>query len=100
MPTQRRVPIKKAHRLSRQVRRNYCPISEQNELNLVDNESTWVVDSSVLFHLTANRKCFSSYKAGDGGLLKMGNEGACRIVSIGDVCLVTSIGCRLVLKDV
>ena len=30
----------------------------------------------------------------------MGNEGACRIVGIGDVCLVTSTGCQLVLGDV
>ena len=32
--------------------------------------------------------------------MKMGNEGACQIVSIGDVCLVTSTGCNLVLRDV
>ena len=30
----------------------------------------------------------------------MGNDGACRIVGIGNVCLLTSAGCRMVLKDV
>ena len=30
----------------------------------------------------------------------MGNEGACRIVGIGDVCLTTSTGCKLLLIDV
>ena len=30
----------------------------------------------------------------------MRNEEACQIIGIGDVCLTTSIGCKLVLKDV
>ena len=30
----------------------------------------------------------------------MGNEAKCEIVSMGDVELETSIGCKLVLKDV
>ena len=30
----------------------------------------------------------------------MGNEGASKIVSIGDICLETSIGCKLLLKNV
>ena len=74
-------------------------ISEQNEVNLVGDESTWVVDSGTSFHLIPDRKCFLSYKAGDHGFVKMGKEGACRIVGIGHVCLVTSIGCNLVLRE-
>ena len=46
----------------------------------------FVSQQGASFHLTPDRKCFSSYKAGDHGSVKMGNEGACRIVSIGDVC--------------
>ena len=30
----------------------------------------------------------------------MGNDGACRIVGIRDVCLLTSTGCKMVLKEV
>ena len=30
----------------------------------------------------------------------MGNDGACRIVKIGEVCLLTSTGCKMALKDV
>ena len=30
----------------------------------------------------------------------MGNEGACRIAGIGDVCLTTSTGCKLLLNNV
>ena len=75
-------------------------ISEQNKINLVSEESTWVVDSRASFHLTPNRRCFSSYTTGDYGYVKMGNDGACRIVGIGNVCLRTSSGCRMVLKDI
>ena len=52
-------------------------INEQNIMNLVGDESTWVIDSGASFHLTPDQKCFSSYKAGDLGSVKMGNEGTC-----------------------
>ena len=54
-------------------------------MNLVGDESTWVVDSGASFHLTLDQKCFSSYNTRDLGSVKMGNEGACRIIDIGDV---------------
>ena len=75
-------------------------ISEQNEVNLVGDESTCIVDSSASFHLTPNQKCFSSYRPEDLGTVKMGTERACQIVNIGDEFVVTSTGCRLVLRDV
>ena len=46
-------------------------LSEQNEVNLVGEESTWVVDSGTSFHLTFDRKCFSSHRTGDLGFVKM-----------------------------
>ena len=64
-------------------------ITEESELNLASDETTWVVDSGASFHLTPDRKCFSSYTAGDHGCVRMGNEGTCRIVGIGDVMLMT-----------
>ena len=75
-------------------------ITEESELHLVSDETTWVVDFGALYHLTPDRKCFALHKAGDHGFVKMGNEGACRIVGIGDVCLMTSTGCKMLLKDV
>ena len=51
-------------------------MTEESELHLVSNESTWVVDSGASYHLTPDRKCFSSYRAGDHDFVKMGNEGA------------------------
>ena len=38
-------------------------ITEELELHIVRNESTWVVDSGASYHLTPNWKCFSSYRA-------------------------------------
>ena len=75
-------------------------ITEESELHLVSDETTWVVDSRASYHLTPDQKCFSLYRTGDHGVVKMGNEGACRIVGIGDVCLTTSTGYKLLLKDV
>ena len=50
-------------------------ISENSEVNLVGDESTWVVDSGASFHLTPDKGFFSSYTVGDHGFVKMGNEG-------------------------
>ena len=60
-------------------------ISEQNELNRVSDKTAWVVDSATSFHLTPDHKCISSYKAEDHGFVKMENEGAWKILGIGDV---------------
>ena len=58
-------------------------ITEESELHLVNDETTWFVDSRVSFHLTPDRKCFPSYRARDHSCVRIGNEGSCRIVDIG-----------------
>ena len=75
-------------------------ISEQACVNLASDECTWVVDSDTSFHLNPKRECFSSYASGDYGYVMMGNDGSCRIVGIGNVCLLMFIGCKIMLKDV
>ena len=70
-------------------------VTEESELHLVSDETMWLVNSGVSYHLIPDRKCFSSYRAGDHNFVKMGNEGASRIVGIGDVverCLTRSGG--------
>ena len=71
---------------------------EQDRVNLANVECSWVVDSGASFHLTPKRECFSSYTTGDYGYVKMGDNGACKIVGIGSVYLTTSTGCRLILR--
>ena len=59
-----------------------------------------MVDTTMPFHIIARRDFFSSYTSGSFGWVRMGNEVKCEIVGMGDVELETSIGCKLVLKDV
>ena len=75
-------------------------IREQASVNLANAECSWRVDSGASFHLTPKRECFSSHIPGDYGYVRMGNDGECKILGIVNVCLLTSTGYRLMLKDV
>ncbi|KAA8515033.1 hypothetical protein F0562_018180 [Nyssa sinensis] len=66
----------------------------------VGNEIEWVVDTGASYHATYNKEFFTSYKAGDFGTVKMGNTSHSKIVGIGDVCIRTSVGCMMTLRDV
>lgn len=68
-------------------------------VNLASQESTWVVDSSALFHVTSG-DFFSSYTSGDFGSVRMRNDGVSKIVGTGDIHLETNMGCKLTLKEV
>jgi len=50
--------------------------------------------------LLLERTFFSSYTPGDFGVLKMGNNDTSKVVGIGTVCLKTSNGTKLILKNV
>ena len=69
-------------------------------VSLVTQDSNWVIDSGALFHVTSHSDFFTSYRTGDFGNVRMGNSGVSKIVGIGDVCLETGIGNKLILKDV
>jgi hypothetical protein len=69
-------------------------------VNLACHESMWVVDTIASFHITPHRDFFSSYTSGIFGWVRMGNEAKSEIVGMGDIQLETSIGCKLLLKNV
>jgi len=75
-------------------------VCEDAYVNLACHESMWVVDTATSFHITPHRDFFSSYISGNFGWVRMGNEAKCEIVGMGDIQLETSIGCKLLLKDV
>ena len=75
-------------------------ISEQTNVNLGNDECIWVLDSGLSLHLTPGKSKFPNYTVGDYGHVKMGNDGACKIVGIGNVWLLISISCGMLLKDV
>ncbi|KAL6315537.1 hypothetical protein AAG906_000839 [Vitis piasezkii] len=62
-------------------------------------DSTWVVDTRTSFHIT-HIEISSFYTNGSFGWVRMGNEAKREIVGMENVELETSIGCKLVLKDV
>ncbi|CAJ2652104.1 unnamed protein product [Trifolium pratense] len=78
----------------------YIICDDDDSINLVSHDSTWIIDSGASYHVTPRSDFFSSYTIGDFGTVKMGNEGVCKIVGMGDVWVETSIGCKLQLKNV
>ena len=79
-----------------------CPISFTflASLNLVCDDSNWVIDSGASYHLTSRWDYFAPYTCGDFGQVLMGNDGSSTIIAIGTVHLETSTGCKLVLRNV
>ena len=69
-------------------------------VSLTTQDSNWVIDSSALSHVTSHSDVLTSYRTSDFDNVRMGNGGISKIVGIGDICLETSIGNKLVLKDV
>jgi len=75
-------------------------VYDENLINVACDDSTWVVDSGVSFHVTYRKNFFSSYTPGDFGELKMRNNDTSKVIGIGTVCLKTSNGTKLILKNV
>ena len=73
-------------------------IHDENVINLIYDESSWVIDTSASLHVTPRKKYFISYTYGDFGVLKMGNDDSSKIVSIGDICIDNNNGIKLLLK--
>ncbi|KAJ0020875.1 hypothetical protein Pint_32538 [Pistacia integerrima] len=69
-------------------------------INLTCEDPSWVIDNGATIHATSRKDFFSSYTPGSFGTMKMGNNGMSMIIGTGDVCLETSNGSRLTLKDV
>lgn len=66
----------------------------EDGINLACDETSWVVDSGAIFHVTSRKEFFTSYILGDFRILKMGNDGLSKAVVTGTVCLETSIGTK------
>lgn len=75
-------------------------VNEADCCHVTDTSTEWVVDSGASYHCVPRREYFSTYKAGNFGTTKMGNQSVSQIVGIGDICIQTNVGCTLNLKDV
>ena len=59
-----------------------------------------MINAGTSFHVTSRVDFFNCYTSRDYGCIQMGNEGLSKIIGMGDICLKTNLGCKLVLKDV
>ncbi|GKF42555.1 putative RNA-directed DNA polymerase [Tanacetum coccineum] len=74
--------------------------SDYDMVNLVHDDSSWILDSGATCHVATRKEYFSSYTPGDFGVVRMGNTGLSRIAGIGDICLKFDTGMELVLHNV
>ena len=75
-------------------------VSDDCVVNFMSHETNWVIDSGASFHVTSRVDFFTSYTEGDYGCVRMGNKGLSKIIGMGNICLETNLGCKLLLKDV
>ena len=75
-------------------------IEEQKCQHVTNNDVEWVVNFAAPYHIIPTKGLFTTYKAGDFGIVKMGNFSYSKIVGIGDVCIETNVGSTMMLKDV
>ena len=59
-----------------------------------------MIDSVASYHVTPRKELFTSYKVGNFGRVKMGNDSYADIVRIGDIFVRANTGYTLILKDV
>ncbi|KAK8524988.1 hypothetical protein V6N12_029838 [Hibiscus sabdariffa] len=90
----------KPERVATATREDLLVICDKNLINLVCEETTWVIDTGASTHVTSRKDFFTSYTPGDFGVLKMGNDGLVTVTGMGDVSLVSNNGTKLILKNV
>ena len=62
-------------------------IRDNASVNLIGQETDWVIDSRASFHVTSRADFFTSYSQGEFGNVHMGNEDVSKMVGMGDICL-------------
>ncbi|RDY03371.1 hypothetical protein CR513_13054, partial [Mucuna pruriens] len=79
---------------------DFVILRDFKSVNLVSDESMWIIDSGATLHVTPRKEFFTSYTSGDFGVLKMGNDGVTKVISVGDVSLQTNTGMQLCFREV
>ncbi|KAG8488618.1 hypothetical protein CXB51_016586 [Gossypium anomalum] len=60
----------------------------------------WILDSSCTFHMSPNRDWFTTYETVSEGVVLMGNNASCKIVSVGTIKVKMFDGVVRTLSDV
>ncbi|RVW62633.1 Retrovirus-related Pol polyprotein from transposon TNT 1-94 [Vitis vinifera] len=79
---------------------DFLIVYDSDVVNFACQETSWVIDSGASIHATPRKDFFTSYTSGDFGSVRMGNDGSAKAIGMGDVCLETSNGTMLTLKNV
>ena len=79
---------------------DFLVLHDGDSVNLVADESMWLVDSGATVHVTMRREFFSTYTPGDFCVLRMGNDGVAKVGGMGDIRLRTNMGVEMVLRGV
>ena len=79
---------------------DFLIVYDSDVVNFACQETNWVIDSSVSIHATHRKDFFTSYTSGEFGSVRMGNDGSAKAIGMEDVCLETSNGTMLILKNV
>ena len=61
-------------------------IGQDDCCTVSDHYVEWVIDLAASCHVTPRKELFISYKVGNFGRVKMGNDSYADIVGIGDMC--------------
>ncbi|RDY12569.1 hypothetical protein CR513_02607, partial [Mucuna pruriens] len=54
-------------------------------VNLVSDENMLIIDNGATLHVTPRKEFFTSYTAGDFGVLKTSNYGVTKVIGVGDI---------------
>ena len=79
---------------------DFLIVYDSDVVNFACQEISWVIDNDASIHATPRKNFFISYTSDDFGSVKMGNDGSVKSIGMGDVCLETSNGTVLFLKNV
>ena len=61
-------------------------VSDDACYNLTSEDCSWMIDTGASYHLTTKKEYFSTYTSGNFGCVRMGNDGASKIIGIRDIC--------------
>ncbi|KAL6583726.1 hypothetical protein OROMI_003015 [Orobanche minor] len=70
------------------------------EVNHVENQGVWYVDTAATAHVCGNKSQFKTYQVVEGRKLSMGNPASSDIIGVGEVALKLTSGHTLTLKNV
>jgi len=79
---------------------SFLIVRDHDVVNAASHDLSWVIDSGATTHATSEKDYFVSYTAVQFGTVKMGDDTVVNVVGIGDVCLETNDGTKLVLRNV